>query len=52
MTMFLEDAIPDISKNRDDVIEKLVQFSIADMLLFWGRKKSLSLSKKKYGSLF
>ena len=37
----LEKAREEIAKNRAEVIERLVQFSITDLLLFWGQEKDL-----------
>ena len=31
----------DVAQNRDEIIDKLVQFSLTDMLLFWGTQKDL-----------
>lgn len=31
----------EIAEHRDEVIDKLVQFSLTDMLLFWGQEKEL-----------
>lgn len=37
----LEKAREEIAKNRVEVIERLVQFSMTDLLLFWGQEKDL-----------
>ena len=37
----LQDASKQIANNRQEIINKLVQFSVTDMLLFWGTNKSL-----------
>lgn len=37
----LEKAREEIAKNRAEVIERLVQFSMTDLLLFWGQEKDL-----------
>lgn len=37
----LEKAREEIAKNRAEVIDRLVQFSMTDLLLFWGQEKDL-----------
>ena len=37
----LDKAKEEIAKNRAEVIERLVQFSMTDLLLFWGQEKDL-----------
>lgn len=37
----LKAALKDVSQNREAVIDKLVEFSGTDMLLFWGENKDL-----------
>lgn len=37
----LQDASKQIANNRLEIIDKLVQFSVTDVLLFWGTNKSL-----------
>lgn len=41
MTFKLEKSVAEIAKERDVVIEKLVKFSLTDMLLFWGSNEEL-----------
>lgn len=40
-------AVEEISKKRDEVIEKLLHFSLTDMLLFWSDNKELLQYQKK-----
>lgn len=37
----LNAAMADVDNNRSEIIDKLVQFSLTDMLLFWGQDKDL-----------
>ena len=46
----LEQSIAEIAKDRQIVIEKLVQFSLTDMLLFWGTNKDLAQRQEKLWS--
>ena len=41
MTFKLEKSVAEIAKERDIVIEKLVKFSLNDMLLFWSSNEEL-----------
>lgn len=41
MNLYLEKTAKEIAKNREEVINRLVQFSLTDMLLFWGQNKEL-----------
>lgn len=41
MENYLTEAQDDIAQNRSEIIDKLVQFSLTDMLLFWGQEKDL-----------
>lgn len=41
MTLDLKQAAADIAADREAIIERLVQFSTTDMLLFWGNEKAL-----------
>ena len=41
MTLDLNQAAADIAADREEIIERLVQFSATDMLLFWGNEKAL-----------
>lgn len=41
MTADLKAALADMAANREEIIDKLVQFSQTDMLLFWGENKEL-----------
>ncbi len=41
MTMNFTLMQQDVAQNRDEIIDKLVQFSLTDMLLFWGTQKDL-----------
>lgn len=43
----LEKARAEIAKNRSEVIERLVQFSLTDLLLFWGQEKDLMSRQTK-----
>lgn len=47
MTQYLEDTAKDISAHRSEIIDKLLQFSVTDMLLFWGSEKSLIERQQK-----
>lgn len=46
MTADLKAALADIAANREEIIDKLVQFSQTDMLLFWGENKDLMERQK------
>lgn len=48
MQNFLQNAEADIAKNREAVIERLVEFSLTDMLLFWGQEKDLIARQEKF----
>lgn len=41
MEKFLEKAADEINRNREEIIDKLVNFSQTDLLLFWGHEKDL-----------
>ncbi len=41
MQKYLEDAAREIKAHREEIINKMVQLSLTDMLLFWGQKKDL-----------
>ena len=41
MQNYLEEAQREIAKNRGEVIDRLVRYSLTDMLLFWGQEKDL-----------
>ena len=41
MRNYLEEAQREIAKNRGEVIDRLVRYSLTDMLLFWGQEKDL-----------
>lgn len=41
MMFDLKQAAADIAANREEIIERLVRFSMTDMLLFWGNEKTL-----------
>lgn len=41
MSKYLEQVTKDIALHREEVIEKLVQLSLTDVLLFWGEQKEL-----------
>jgi len=43
----LEKSITEIAKDRDVVIEKLVKFSLTDMLLFWSTNEKLFLRQQE-----
>lgn len=41
MSDYLEKTAVDIAQNREEVIDRLAQFALSDMLLFWGQNKDL-----------
>ena len=43
----LKEAQQEISEHREEVIDRLVQFSLTDMLLFWGHEKDLIERQQK-----
>ena len=47
MNLYLEKTAKEIAKNREEVINRLVQFSLTDMLLFWGQNKELVKRQEK-----
>ena len=47
MTIDLKKSVSEISKDREIIIEKLVKFSITDMLLFWGSSEELFKKQTK-----
>lgn len=40
-------ALQDVAENRETIIDKLVEFSVTDMLLFWGENKDLMERQQK-----
>ncbi|MFI3242450.1 MAG: ATP12 family protein [Alphaproteobacteria bacterium] len=45
----LEQGLKEISQNREVIIEKLLQFSLTDTLMFWGNEKDLiELQQQKW----
>lgn len=50
MTEKLEKMAAEITANRQEIIEKLVQYSLTDMLFFWSTEKRLPRGRKKSGS--
>ena len=47
MVLYLEQSVPEIAENRDLIVEKIVQFSLTDMLLFWGQEKDLIVKQEE-----
>lgn len=47
MPINLKKSVPEISKDREQVIEKLVKFSLTDMLLFWSANEDLAKHQQK-----
>ncbi len=47
MNLYLEKTAKEIAKNREEVIDRLVQFALTDMLLFWGTNKELAERQEK-----
>ena len=47
MNLYLEKTAKEIAKNREEVINRLVQFALTDMLLFWGQNKELVERQEK-----
>lgn len=47
MTDKLVKSVPEIAKDRTTVIEKLVKYSLTDMLLFWGTNEELFKCQKE-----
>lgn len=47
MTDKLVKSVPEIAKDRTMVIEKLVKYSLTDMLLFWGTNEELFKCQKE-----
>ena len=43
----LKQATKEIAQHRSEVIDKLVQFAVTDMLLFWGQEKDLIARQEK-----
>lgn len=37
----------DVNENREEIINKMVQFSLTDVLLFWGKSKDLMAAQEK-----
>src|SRR5574344_1391398 len=50
MTEYLKNVVDEIQENREEVIEKLIQFSVTDMLLFWGQEKDLIARQERLWS--
>ena len=52
MSLYLEKTAKEIGKSREEIIDRLVQFALTDMLLFWGQNKSLvERQEKTWGPL-
>lgn len=47
MTIDLKKSVAEVAKDRATVIDKLVQFSLTDMLLFWGANEELAKHQEK-----
>lgn len=47
MSLYLEKTAKEIGKSREEVIDRLVQFALTDMLLFWGQNKDLAERQEK-----
>lgn len=47
MTIDLKKSVSEIAKDRQTVIDKLVKFSLTDMLLFWGANEELVKRQQK-----
>lgn len=47
MSIDLQKSVTEISKDRATVIDKLVKFSLTDMLLFWGLNEELAKRQKQ-----
>ena len=47
MTINLKKSIPEIAKEKELIIDKLIKFSLTDMLLFWGSSEELFKQQKK-----
>lgn len=47
MNLYLEKTAKEIGKDRKEIIDRLVQFALTDMLLFWGQNKSLVERQEK-----
>ena len=43
----LKEAVKELANEREEVIDKLVQFSLTDMLLFWGTEKELIVRQEQ-----
>ena len=47
MSINLQKSIAQIADNRNEIIDKLVKFSLTDMLLFWSANEDLAKHQKK-----
>ena len=47
MSIDLKKSVTEISKDRATIIDKLVKFSLTDMLLFWGANEDLAKRQKQ-----
>lgn len=47
MNLYLEKTAKEIGKDREEVIDRLVHFSLTDMMLFWGQNEDLVKRQEK-----
>ncbi len=47
MNLYLEKTAKEIGKDREEVIDRLVRFSLTDMMLFWGQNEDLLKRQEK-----
>lgn len=47
MSVRLKEVTKEIAVHREEIIKKLVQFSLTDLLLFWGNEKDLIIRQEK-----
>lgn len=47
MTENLQIMMQDVGQHREEIINKLVQFSLTDMMFFWGQERDLIESQEK-----
>lgn len=47
MDDFLKDAVLEVSKNRTEVIDKLVKFSLIDLIYFWGQGRDIIIKEQE-----
>lgn len=47
MNLYLEKTAKEIGKDREEVIDRLVRFSLTDMMLFWGQNEDLVKRQEK-----